>query len=103
MGNENEAGTIQTPTRGVTTGYARPAYLATRFPCCGEGCRLRYVKEVPRETYERRCSRCGQKWDVERRTAKEGVGARLDIVNWTPEGALSIEAAHALAKSKSHP
>jgi transposase-like protein len=58
------------------------ALLYTKYPCCGGRSRFRAIKSVPRETYERRCPRCGRRWNVERRTSVEEQDKRIDILEW---------------------
>lgn len=66
--------------------------LRTRYPCCNGRCIINATRHVPREQYTRTCPRCGQLWEVERRTAREdrgelaaGLVRRTDIIEWTQE------------------
>lgn len=56
--------------------------LNTEFPCCGRKARIRATNDVPREVYDRTC-KCGAKWEVERKTVRQGKDKRVDVLNWT--------------------
>lgn len=56
--------------------------IKTRFPCCQGAARIQALESVPREQYRRKCARCGQAWDIERRTVKESEKGRIDILDW---------------------
>jgi len=56
--------------------------LNTRFPCCNGRAIFRAIEQVPREIYRRKCSQCGQKWEIERRTTKENEQMRIDMLDW---------------------
>lgn len=57
-------------------------WLTAKYPCCGRKARIRATVDVPRETYDRTCA-CGSRWDVERRTARQDEGIRVDVLEWT--------------------
>lgn len=58
--------------------------LSTRFPCCGGSARLAATLYVPRETYTRVCSKCGARFEIERKTpiGMNTVDGRIDMLDW---------------------
>lgn len=73
--------------------------LATKYPCCGGPCRIRAIIDVPREVYDRTCSTCGQRWLVDRRTAKASDLGRIDVLEWTHPAVLSLLVQGTVAKA----
>lgn len=63
--------------------------LYTSYPCCGQRSVIRALERIPREMYERTCARCGQQWDIERRTVREQGSGRVDVLEWTPARRIS--------------
>ena len=59
--------------------------LRTRYPCCGGRATFNATFFVNRETYERRCSRCGARYEVERHTLRatdNDPAGRIDQLDW---------------------
>jgi transcription elongation factor Elf1 len=56
--------------------------LNTRYPCCGGRARIVALVLLPRETYERQCPRCGQRWDIERRPLRQDADMAIDKLEW---------------------
>jgi hypothetical protein len=57
--------------------------LKTQFPCCGGAARIRVVRHIPRQVYDRICGHCYTGWTVTRITLREGEGtARMDKLDW---------------------
>lgn len=59
--------------------------LNTTYPCCGGRSRIVALALLPRETYERQCPRCGQKWGIERRPLRQDSIMAIDKLEWERE------------------
>lgn len=59
--------------------------LTSKYPCCGGICRFVAIRIVPKETYSKKCPRCGSKWLIERKTTRQTEELRMDTLEWTDE------------------
>jgi hypothetical protein len=58
--------------------------LHTVYPCCHGKAIVKALVDIPVESYDRKCPRCGRGYSVRREVVRDARGIRVDKLEWTP-------------------